>query len=298
MIDYRYEVFIVVASKLSFSKASQDLFISQPAISKHIKQLEDELGLPLFERKGNSISLTLSGKNLFEKLQKAKLIQKEIQSDFSSGRHNLAIKEELKIGASTTISLYVLPKIFAYFHKKYPNAKILLINRNSENILKSLLQYDVDIALIEHVQGLNSVTCSLFMEDEIIPVCSKNSPYRYTLLDKTTIEQLPLALRENGSGTLKVVTDTFDKLRIKIADLNIIARLGGTEALKNYLLEGEAVGFLSKLAIQKELDSGDLIAIQSAFSNIKRTFYFVNRKGEETIGLTKELIKFSMDQYN
>jgi DNA-binding transcriptional LysR family regulator len=298
MIDYRYEVFLVVARKNSFSKAAQDLFVSQPSISKHIKLLEEQVGVALFERNGNSISLTISGKKLFDNLQKAKLIQRDINSDFTLTKSNLEIKGELRIGSSTTISLYVFPKILAKFHKTFPNAKILLINRNSENIMKALQHHEVDLACIEVNQGINSVSSTYFMEDEIIAVCSRNSPYKLDLLDKNTLLNCPLALREIGSGTLAALLDSLKSWGVKSGDLHIIARLGGTEALKNYLLEGEAIGFLSKLAVKKELEKGDLVEIKMPDLLIQRKFHFIHRKGEEIVGLPRYFIKMAMDHYN
>ena len=162
MIDYRYEVFLAVASKMSFSKAAQDLFVSQPSISKQIKLLEEEAGIALFERKGNTISLTVSGEKLFAHLQKAKLIQRDINSEFASTKNNLEIRGDLKIGASTTISLYVMPKILASFHKQFPKANVLLINRNSEEILKALQQHEVDLACVEYSRGITFVQKCFF----------------------------------------------------------------------------------------------------------------------------------------
>jgi len=292
MIDYRYEVFLAVASKLSFSKAAEDLFVSQPSISKHIKILEDQAGVALFERKGNSISLTKSGEKLFAHLQKAKLIQKNILSDFTSTKHNLDVKGDLKIGASTTVSLYILPKILAAFHREFPKANVLLLNRNSENVLKALHEHEVDLAIVENSMRVTSVRSSPFMFDNIIAVCSKNLNVKPTM-DIETLKSSPLALRERGSGTLAALADNLKKLDIKLGDLNIIARLGGTEALKNYLIAGEAIGFLSRIAVEKELASGDLIELHIPGLNIRRDFYFVMRQGEESLGLSKSFVRMA-----
>lgn len=292
MIDYRYEVFLSVASKLSFSKAAEDLFVSQPSISKHIKILEDQAGVALFERKGNSISLTKSGEKLYAHLQRAKLIQKNILADFTSTKNNLEVKGDLKIGASTTVSLYILPKILASFHKEFPKANVLLVNRNSENVLKALNEHEVDLAIVENSMRMTSVRSSPFMFDHIIAVCSKNVAVKPNM-EIETLKSSPLALRERGSGTLAALVDNLKSLDIKLGDLNIIARLGGTEALKNYLIAGEAIGFLSRIAVEKELASGELIELHIPGLQIRRDFYFVMRQGEESFGLSKSFIKMA-----
>ncbi len=298
MISYRYEVFFSVVANLSFSKAADDLFISQPAVSKHIKQLEADIGIALFVRKGNTILPTPTGQMLYEKMQQAKLIQREVQANFSMVKNNLEIRGDVKIGASTTISLYVMPKILAALHREIPNAKILLVNRNSENILKALESQEIDVACVEAIHPTNSVKYKPFMKDEIIPVCGAKSPYFQEDISLSELTQLPMALRERGSGTLDVLNTAFEAHGIKLAHLQVIARLGGTEALKNYLIEGEAIGFLSRLSVKKELESGELREVSVKGFRVVREFNFVMRTGEESTGLIKYLIKKAKSIYN
>lgn len=291
MISFHYKVFTEVATNLSFTKAAAVLFISQPAVSKHIKKLESEIGLPLFVRKGNTISLTSSGEKLLEYLQKAKIIQGQIESDIQIIKNQLKARGELNIGASTTLSLYVLPKILSSFHKKYPNIRILLVNRNSENILIALLDKEIDIAIIEDHHKINAVQYERFMDDEIIPVCTKHSPYGETEITPEELKNIPIVIRERGSGTLAVLTKKLESKKIKLGKLNIIARLGGTEALKKFLLEDIAIGFLSRLAVKSELDNGLLREVKIKSIKIERTFNFLMRKGEQSTGIVKSFIK-------
>lgn len=291
MISFQYKVFIEVASHLSFSKASEVLFISQPAVSKHVKKLEAEIGLPLFDRKGNTISLTPSGEKLMEYLHGAMKIQRQIEFDLEIVKNQLKSRGELNVGASTTLSLYVLPKVLSSFHKKFPNVKILLINRNSENIIKSLVSKEIDLAIIETHHKINSVQYEPFMSDEIIPVCSNHSPFAETEIDFNDLTNIPLALRERGSGTLAILTKYLEANKIKLGKMNVIARLGGTEALKNFLVEDVAVGFLSKLAVKNELKNGLLREIKIKSMKIKREFNFVMRKGEENTGIVNAFMK-------
>lgn len=298
MLAFRYEVFYEVASRLSFSKAAEVLYISQPAVSKQIKGLENEIGIPLFARKGNRIDLTSSGTKLYNYLQKAKVIQRQIQSDIDIIKNQWTAKGELKIGASTTISLYVMPKVLSVFRKRFPQVKILLINRNSENVLKALVNQEIDLAIIEAHHQINSVQHVHFMKDEIIPVCCMNSPYARGEIKVKDLMEIPLALRERGSGTLAFLTKALTNHQLKQADLNIIARLGGTEALKNYLLEDESVGFLSRLSVQKELGEQTLREIKIKGLQIERSFNFVTRTGEEPVGIIKAIIKEAKALYN
>lgn len=298
MLAISYEVFFEVASHLSFSKAAEALYISQPAVSKQIKKLEAELSIALFERKGNIIKLTGPGEALLGHLQKAKTIQKQIQSDVKIIKDQRTAKGELKIGASTTISLYVMPKILSSFHRKFPDVKLLLINRNSENILKALVDQEIDVAIVEAHYEINSVHFAPFMQDEIISVCSSHSSYGRREISIDELRGIPIALRERGSGTQSVLKKKLEAHDLKMGELNIIARLGGTEALKNFLVEDNAVGFLSRLAVKKELQSGTLREVKIKSLSIQRKFEFVMRKGEESAGLVKYFMKEAKQIYN
>ena len=298
MISTAYEVFYEVASHLSFSKAAEVLYISQPAVSKQIKKLELELGIPLIERKGNSIQITTSGESLLSYLQEAKILQRRIQSDIDIIKNQQTTKGELKIGASTTISLYVMPKILSAFRRKFPHVKLLLINRNSENILKALISKEIDIAIVEAHYKINSVHIQPFLEDEIIAVCSKHSPYGKTELTLEDLQNIPVALRERGSGTHAVIKRHLEQKKVKVGDLNVVARLGGTEALKNYLAEDNSIGFLSHLAVKNDLQSGVLREVNIKSFKVNRMFEFVMRKGEESVGIVRSFVKEAKLQYN
>lgn len=297
MISFRYKVFIEVAAQLSFSKAADELFISQPAVSKQIKQLENDVGIALFKRERNGILLTDSGKQLFEKLKEAKLIERSIAEIFSSRKQELETGGEISIGASTTISLYVMPKILASFHKRFPKVRIKLLNRNSENILALLNRHEIDIACVESHHRDHSFHYENFMKDQIIPVCAQHSPYGQSRLAPTQLSTIPLALRERGSGTQDVVSRAFESCGLRMKDLTIVARLGGTEALKNYLIQAEAIGFLSKLSVKKELESGELRKVDVEGLKIDRSFSFVSRIGEEGVGMVKYFVKHARSTF-
>ncbi len=298
MIAFHYRVFHEVATNLSFSKAAQNLYISQPAVSKNIKKLEIEIGIALFERRGAKIVLTESGEKLLSYLREAMSIEKQVDADLEIFKTELNTRGELKIGASTTISLYVLPKILSAFRQKYPLVKILLVNRNSENILKALGNYEIDVAVIEGHQVLNTLEYQPFITDDIIGVCSKKSPWNSKVIGLSDFVKAPLVMRERGSGTQAVVVKSLEAKGVRMADLNVIAKLGGTEAMKNFLLEETAIGFLSSRAVEKELKSGELRQVQIKDLEISRPFTFAIRKGEQTSGFIKDFIKEARRHYN
>lgn len=298
MISTRHEVFYEVARQKSFSKASQALYISQPAISKHIKSLEEYYRTRLFERRGIAIELTQAGKFLFDRLTEVKRIQEQTEFEISSIKDVLQAKGDLKLGASTTVALYILPKVLSAFNLHYPKINISLLNRNAEIVMEALLNKDIDLGIIEGRSKLTNITYQPFITDKVVAVCSKKSPIaKKKSYHIKEILQMPLAIRERGSGTLAALKYTLEKHKIKLSSLQIKVRLGGTEALKNFLIESDSLGFLPQRSVIKELKYGELVEIHFEHIQIEREFYFIQRKGEST-ELHAHFIKLAKQIYN
>lgn len=294
MITITHRIFLEVAAHLSFSKASKALFISQPAVSKQIKILEDQYKLALFERKGNSILITEAGQKLYQYLLEAREIEKKIEFDLLTLSKGEGASAFLKLGASTTIALYVLPSILSGFQQKFQHVDVQLVNRNSENVMNALLNHEIDVGIIEVENKLTTVSYQHFINDEVIAVCSKKSALAGKTLTIEELKNVPLALRERGSGTLYALLHELADHHLKPSDLKVKIRLGGTEALKNFLLADECLGFLPRPSILREINSGELVEVPVTGLQIKREFYFIRRKGSEEYGLTKQFIRYCM----
>jgi DNA-binding transcriptional LysR family regulator len=295
MLSTSHSVFIEVAKELSFSKAAQTLFISQPAISNHIKMLESHYENALFHRKGNTISLTPAGEILYRHLEEAVKIQRQIEFDLSTLEDAENVKGRLIIGASTTVALYIIPKILSAFHQQHSGIEIHLVNRNSEKITNALLENEIDIGIVEVFQKRTTISYTDFMTDEIVAVCATTSEIaKSKIIDIKDLVNYPVALRELGSGTLLALTHALKKLNIQIEDLNVKVRLGGTEALKNFLLADSCIGFLPKKSIVKELAHKELVELNITGLSVERNFCIIQRKGSEEFGLTKQFLRFAL----
>ncbi len=296
MLSLRTLVFLEVAANLSFSKASKKLFISQSAVSRHIQMLEAQYNCALFDRQGNSIKLTDIGEKIYTNIQDALSIQRKIEYDVSTIHHEIGATGNLKIGSSTTVSLYILPQILSDFHKIMPNIHIHVTNRNTENIVSALMNKQIDLGIVEVENKINQLSYDYFTSDKVIAVCSSKS-----LLSKKasiTIGELlstDTALREFGSGTLSALSSELMKQKIAITDLKSKIRLGGTEALKNFILADLSLGFLPQKAVEKELNSGELTEIHIEGLEIKRDFFILTRTGEN-FELIKKFIRYAKQQ--
>lgn len=259
-MEFRDLVFIAVAENLSFSKAAADLNISQPAVTKHIKELEIKYNTNLFDRKGNKIYITKSGEIIYDAFKKIEQQYRHLQ--FKISQLNNDVSGEFIIGASSTISQYLIPKIIASFHKRYPNIRIQLINGNSFEMEQLLLNNKIDLALVENHSSQSGIRYKNFLDDELIVITGGNSLYsKRKSIKKNDLIQFPLVLREKGSGTLEVIKQTFKDHKLLFEDLNTHIHLGSTESIKNFLLDFDGIAIVSELAVATELYMKKLIKI-------------------------------------
>lgn len=278
MGDFRLRVFLSVAKHLSFTKAAKELFISQPAISKHIQELESEYKTTLFERKGNSITLTVAGK-LMVKHAEELMVQYQ-QLEYEMHHLNGDFVGELKIGASTTIAQYVLPPILAKYLEDYPRVKLSLFSGNSREIEEALESHRIDIGLIEGNTRKNNLKYTPFLQDELIVIARPN---KLRDIEQITLEELskvPLILREQGSGTLDVIEHAFISAGVKLKKLDVPLYLGSTESIKLFVQNSDSMGIVSVRAIQNELALNKLRQITIDGINMNREFCFVSLHGE------------------
>lgn len=295
MIDFRLRVFQSVAYNLSFTKASKELFISQPAISKHIQELEHEYKMQLFERMGNKILLTHAGKLLLTHAEA--ILNAYRQLDFEMNILNENYVGELRLGASTTIAQYVLPPYLATFIKKFPNIKVSLINGNSRDIERALLEHRIDLGLVEGSSRLLNLRYTPFIKDELVVVTSTQSTL--ALHDEISLEelkQLPLVIRENGSGSLDVLEVGLAKHQIKISSLNILIQLGSTESIKLFLENTDCLGIVSIQAVKNEITAGKFKIIDVTNFECERMFLLVQSQGKAG-GLEENFIRYITGQF-
>lgn len=285
MFDFRLQVFYTVAKRLNFTKAANALFITQPAVTKHIQELEQHFQLKLFERNGNQIQLTAAGEVLLQHTEQLLALYRNMEEEMN----DLANRHQglLKLGASSTVAQYVIPPLLAGFHKKYPNIEIALYNGNTEQIEQALTNKEIDLGIIEGHSKNKLIKYISFLDDEIVLITNaQNSRAKKVVTKPEELKQLPLLLREHGSGTLEVILHALQPFNIKLSHLNVEMQLGSTESIKTYLMHSNCYAFISVHAIQSELQNNVFKRVEVKFLQIKRPFYLIHLHGQPNTGTT------------
>lgn len=281
MSDFRLEVFYTVAKRLSFTKAAAELFITQPAVTKHIHELEDQYKAKLFERKGNHITLTDAGELLLHHAENVFELYRNVEFDINA--LNKRKEGLLRLGTSTTIAQYIVAPLLAGFRNKFTDVQVSLITGNTEQIEKALLSKEIEIGIIEGYSKNTEISYHEFLKDEIVLVCSSKHPLaNRSSLQVDELKNIRFVLREQGSGTREVIEHALKEAGINIAELPVEIHLGNTESIKSYLLNAPCMAFLSVHAVVNELKRGELKIIDVENLSIERSFYLISLQGKIT----------------
>ena len=296
LTDFRLKVFKTVADRLSFTKAAAELLISQPAVTKQINELERLLGKPLFLRHGNRISLTDDGVRLLEYANRILALYGELRDAFVEEQG--AFSGEIRLGASTTLSQYVLPGLLAKFRKLYPDVRVTLFNGNTEQIERQIADGKLDFGMIEGTASNPALHYELFMYDELVLVTSaSNTSFTREEITAADLPALPLVIRENGSGTLDVLSRELSRHGLSLRQLHIEMQLGSTESIKHYLFYSDTFAFVSVQAVLDELAANRLRVVEVGDMELVRRFSFVTAHGQRS-RLTDLFKQFCLNHYN
>lgn len=296
MFNFRLRIFYSVAVHLSFTEAAEELYITQPAVTKNIKELERTLGITLFDRNRTGISLTKAGLILFRYAEDMTDREKKLEFDLNLLKESFS--GNLKLGASTTIGQYVLPEVLALFNNQNPDVKIYLQNKNTQEVEQDVLNRTIDLGVVEGNSRKKELKYVPFMRDEIVAVA--HASRRIAEKERITVEELksiPLVLREIGSGSLDVIVAELHKHAVRLKDLNIKMHLGSTESIKTFAANSECLALISVNAVAKEIARGEFKIIDIDGTEIVRSFDFVYPQGHLD-GLPERFMNFVTDHYH
>ena len=279
MDEFRLRVFVTAARTLSFSKCAAALNITQPAVSRHIGELEARYGMPLFTRGTSGVALTKAGGLLLSHAES--LLSAYQKMDYDMELLSQTSQGRLSIGASTTIAMYLLPPVLASFMELSGGVEVSMLSGNSENVEQWLRDGTVDIGFVENASRRPWLHYEPLMADELVLVAGTQG--RYGTLESVTPEELrglPLVLREKGSGTREIIERALSRRGIRVEDLNVVIELSSTEAIKSFVRSSDTLAIVSVIALHRELADGSLRIVDIDGVDMPREFATAVRPGE------------------
>ena len=276
MADRRLLVFYTVAKQLSFTKAAEQLFMTQPAVTFQVKQLEEHFDTRLFDRSHGRIALTAAGRLVMDYAERVLALTDEM--DTRVAELTGAVAGPLLLGASTTIAEYILPKILGEFKAEHPQVQTHMTVANSETIVNRVADHALDVGLIESPSFRLTLHNEICCDDELVVICAPEHPLaKRPSVRPHELAALPWVRREPGSGTREFTDNYFRECGVLPDDLRVTMELGSPEAMKGVVETGTAIAVLSRATIAKELELGSLVAVPLA-PRLIRTLSLVHTK--------------------
>lgn len=295
MADRRLKIFHTVARLLNFTKAGEQLHMTQPAVTFQIRQLEDQFNTRLFDRTHNKVSLTEAGKQVYMYADRILKLYDDMTHSITEMTGD--VSGGVSLGASTTIAEYMLPLLIGKFKVKFPEVSISLKESNSEDIVAMVENNVVDLAIVEgSVNNKNLIVEQCRVDPLVVIMPNNHALAAETTLHVKDILGHPFICRESGSGTQEAITN-YVELQSPDSLLNVCFELSSPEAIKGAVEAGMGISIVSRASIDKELRLGTLTAVdlspklERPFSFVRQRYKFKSRAADELLGFAQEFCK-------
>ena len=274
MLDFRHETFLTLITSGSFTKAAEVLHITQPAVSQHIRYLEELYGCKLIDTSGRKLRITEEGE----------LLREFVMTVFSDAKHfRESILAEggmapFSFGATLTIGEYVMPAILSRLLMKHPEMRFHMSVANTQILLERLSRGELDFIVVEGLFNKSEYDATLFSLEKFVPVCSPKSPFARGKVAFEDITKSRLILRERGSGTREIFENILQKNNFSLHSFHKVIEIRNMAAIKKMVSEGLGITFLFEAAARQEIESGRLAVINIPGFDERREFNFVLMK--------------------
>lgn len=288
--NFKLRVFRIVADSLNFRRAADELHLTQPAVTAQVKSLEESLGIALFDRIGRDISLTPAGTTLLQYVRQIEALTNEAVAALApfGGQEGV----ELRIGASHTIAVYLLPGLLPQLLEEWPRLRIHIMSGSTNEVLHALTMHQIGVGLIEAPAFRPELKVEVFAEDELTLIVRPNHRWaKKPMIKAAELVQEEILLREMGSGMRRFVEEYLERNGVLRQQLRTSIDMNSTEGIISAVEAGIGVGFAPCLAIERAMKLGTVKAIPLEHGPIRRQLSVVLLNGPEPRGPIGQLLK-------
>lgn len=272
----KLKVFVDAAETLNFSETAQRLHVTQPTISKYIRDLENELSILLFERSATGISLTEAGQSIMPWAQKL-LSECRKFEDLASSLDE-EVTGRIRIACTTAAGKYILPQLGARFRKLYPHVQISILSCTQEDALDRILDEDADLSVVSSETRLERIETQNFFIDHIIMIAPATHPFaKRRSIELSEILDEPVIIRESTSGTRLAVLSELAAHDISLDDLNVLLEVGNAEAIVAAVGAGLGISFVSRMAAAYALAFESVVEVAVKEIDLRRQICMARR---------------------
>ena len=286
MLDFRIDTFLTVCKYMNFTKAADELCITQPAVSQHIKYLENSYNTKFFEYEGKKIKLTQSGKIFYQTMSMMKHDEQYLKEQIIQEKSGI---RKLRFGATRTIGEFILPPKLSDYLNKNNNINMTMLVGNTEYLLNKLENGEIDFALVEGYFTKNKYDFVVYSREKFVAISSKDYQFKKQPRVLEDLLQETLILREKGSGTRDIFEKNLETQNLTINDFSKVIEIGNINAIKSLVKNNNGITALYEIAVKDELENGTLKKVDIKDLQKSHDFYFIWRKNSSFKNLYQKL---------
>lgn len=276
MLDFRLLTFLTLCNRGSFTRAAEELHITQPAVTQHIKYLEARYGVPLFNRSEKHLTLTEAGNLLY---RVATTMYADAQRTAEQMQTHTGKLFHLRFAATPTLGEFVLPPMLNRYLASHTDIKLSVYIENTESILRRLEIGEIDFAIVEGYFSRAKVDFRAFGRDRFIPVCGEGYPLPETVSSLFSLLDEPLLLQQRGADAREVLARVLQEKNLSLSDFTSVSEYSSINVIKYMALHNRGITFLYESAIRQDLEAGDLRELHIPDFSVCREYYFIVLKG-------------------
>jgi DNA-binding transcriptional LysR family regulator len=291
MEDHKLKVFCTVAETKSFSKTSEIIHLTQPAVSLQIQALEEKYETKLFDRSSSTVTLTPAGEILYKYAKD--ILTLYTSAEKAIGKQTGIVKGSLTIGAGSNIGNYILPSVITEFRNAHVKTKIYLHVSNTKRVIELLNSGNIDLGLVEGDVSRQKMVVKKLLSDELLLIVRPEHPWaKRKEVSISEIVKEPFIFREPGSGTRQMIEKFLGRHGITLHDMKISTILGSTEAIKDAVENGLGISIISRWAARKESKYGTLCLLALKEEKMVRDFSVIIKKNSISSNSLEEFLTF------
>ena len=287
--------FCAVVERKSFSQAAERLGVTQPAVSLQIRSLEQRLGRQLLDRSGRRVEPTEAGLRLYASAQRLLALEEHLLEELQADDEG-AVTGTIELGASTGPGGTVVPLLLCEFHEQYPDVRVRLTVSDTQTLVDQVANRELELGIVGAARRHRGVTFEPFFRDEVVLACPAGHRLAGKTISLDDLKNEQLIVMQEGAGVRQVLEDELRKAGLRLRDLDVSLELGLQESVRSAVLAGHGIAFISRLAIDADLDEGRVATARVRGLDPVREIFLARASGRSETRAARAFVSFAQER--
>ena len=286
--------FCAVVERKSFSQAAERLGVTQPAVSLQIRSLEQRLGRQLLDRSGRRVEPTEAGRRLYASAQRVLAAEEHLLEDLDAEDEG-AVTGTLELGASTGPGGTVVPLLLCEFQEQHPDVRVRLTVSDTQTVVDRVGERELELGIVGAGRRHRGVAFEPFFRDEVVLACPSGHRFAGKTISLDDLKGEKLIVMQDGAGVRQVIEDELRKAGIRLRDLDVQLELGLQESVRSAVVAGHGIAFISRLAIEADLDAGRIATARVRGLDPVREIFLARATGRSETRAARAFVSFAQE---